>query len=275
MSWAHRSRMGRTSLRGADGTRKTHSVTPMSAKCSSLPGSGSEPNGTICSVDGSRPGVGHDAPQLGDGLGQTGAADGDPAVGVLGDVGEQLRPGPTADQHRDASVDRLGPRPARADVRRGRRRTRRRPRATAPAWPARARGLTLRRVAQATPWSAISSSFQPKPMPSTKRPPESRSSVATALAVTIGSRWAGSRMPVPRMQALGDRGGGGEGHERVDGALVLLGQLGVAGGRRRAAADRGCGCARAGRASGTPRASASRASSTTLIERSVANIVTP
>ena len=56
---------------------------------------------------------------------------------------------------------------------------------------------TARRSAKATPWSASSSTFQPKPMPNTKRPFDTRSREATALAVTIGSRWATRAMPVP------------------------------------------------------------------------------
>ena len=46
--------------------------------------------------------------------------------------------------------------------------------------------------------------------------------MATALAVTIGSRWATSRMPVPRRSVVGGGGGGAEGDERVEAALVLL-----------------------------------------------------
>ena len=56
---------------------------------------------------------------------------------------------------------------------------------------------TARRSAKATPWSASSSTFQPNPMPKTKRPPDTRSSEATSLAVMMGSRWATRAMPVP------------------------------------------------------------------------------
>src|SRR6516225_7182692 len=38
------------------------------------------------------------------------------------------------------------------------------------------------------------------PMPKTKRPPESRSRLATDLAVTIGSRCGTSAIPVPRQR---------------------------------------------------------------------------
>ncbi len=74
---------------------------------------------------------------------------------------------------------RLRPRPRRrqvhelAVVRRDRRR------ATTPSSRARARARASRRLFMSTPWSAASSSFQPNPMPSTKRPPVSMSSVAT------------------------------------------------------------------------------------------------
>jgi hypothetical protein len=61
---------------------------------------------------------------------------------------------------------------------------------------------TARRSLNATPWSASSSTFHPKPIPKTKRPPETWSSDATSLAVTIGSRWATRAIPVP-MARLG------------------------------------------------------------------------
>ena len=47
------------------------------------------------------------------------------------------------------------------------------------------------------PWLRISSRFQPPPTPNSKRPPESRSSDATAFAVMIGSRSTTRQMPVP------------------------------------------------------------------------------
>ncbi len=58
--------------------------------------------------------------------------------------------------------------------------------------------MTPKRWSNGVPWFSISSRFQPAPMPSSTRPPDSRSSVATSLAVTIGSRWMSSEMPVPR-----------------------------------------------------------------------------
>ena len=104
--------------------RKTHSVTPIDAKCSSLPGSGIVPNGTIRSVDGIAAGLFDDAAQLGERRRQAGATDRDPAVGVLGDVGEQLRPRGAADEHRRTGpLHRLRPRPARRDLHVARRRT--------------------------------------------------------------------------------------------------------------------------------------------------------
>ncbi len=48
------------------------------------------------------------------------------------------------------------------------------------------------------PWFRISSRFQPPPTPNSNRPPESASSEATALAVTIGSRSTTRQIPVPR-----------------------------------------------------------------------------
>src|SRR5262245_24141105 len=49
----------------------------------------------------------------------------------------------------------------------------------------------------AVPWFSISSAFQPPPIPNSTRPPESRSSVATSLAMVIGSRSITRQMPVP------------------------------------------------------------------------------
>ncbi len=56
------------------------------------------------------------------------------------------------------------------------------------------------RVLKAVPWSSISSAFQPPPMPNRKRPPDSRSRVATSLAVVIGSRSTTRQMPVPSLR---------------------------------------------------------------------------
>jgi hypothetical protein len=47
---------------------------------------------------------------------------------------------------------------------------------------------SLWRLAKTVPWLAISSSFQPLPIPNRKRPPETWSIEATCLAVWIGSR---------------------------------------------------------------------------------------
>ena len=49
------------------------------------------------------------------------------------------------------------------------------------------------------PWFSISSWFQPLPTPNRKRPSESWSMDETTLAVTIGSRWVSSAMPVPTL----------------------------------------------------------------------------
>ena len=47
------------------------------------------------------------------------------------------------------------------------------------------------------PWCSISSAFQPPPMPSSKRPLDSRSRLATDLAVVMVSRSMIRQMPVP------------------------------------------------------------------------------
>ena len=57
--------------------------------------------------------------------------------------------------------------------------------------------ITVKRDLNSVPWSAISSAFQPAPMPKRNRPPEIWSSVATDLAVWIGSRCTTRQMPVP------------------------------------------------------------------------------
>ena len=57
--------------------------------------------------------------------------------------------------------------------------------------------ITSKRDLNSVPWSAISSAFQPAPIPKRKRPPETWSRVATALAVWIGSRWTTRHTPVP------------------------------------------------------------------------------
>jgi len=51
---------------------------------------------------------------------------------------------------------------------------------------------------KSVPWFSISSAFQPPPIPKRTRPFEIRSSVATSLAVTMGSRSTTRQMPVPR-----------------------------------------------------------------------------
>ena len=60
--------------------------------------------------------------------------------------------------------------------------------------------MSRQRLFQAVPWFSISSAFQPPPTPKSTRPPESRSSVATSLAVTIGSRSITRQMPVPSLR---------------------------------------------------------------------------
>ena len=57
--------------------------------------------------------------------------------------------------------------------------------------------ITLNLDPNSVPWSAISSAFQPAPMPKRNRPPETWSSEATSLAVWMGSRWTTRQMPVP------------------------------------------------------------------------------
>ena len=62
--------------------------------------------------------------------------------------------------------------------------------------------MTLKRSSNAVPWFSISSAFHPAPIPNSKRPPETRSRVATVLAVTIGSRSVNRLTPVPSRSVL-------------------------------------------------------------------------
>src|SRR3989441_3810841 len=55
----------------------------------------------------------------------------------------------------------------------------------------------LKRVLNSVPWCSISSAFQPPPSPNSKRPCESRSRLATDLAVVIVSRSMIKQIPVP------------------------------------------------------------------------------
>jgi hypothetical protein len=53
------------------------------------------------------------------------------------------------------------------------------------------------RTRASVPWLAISSRFQPAPTPNSKRPPERWSTLATSLAVWIGSRSTTRQIPLP------------------------------------------------------------------------------
>lgn len=57
--------------------------------------------------------------------------------------------------------------------------------------------VTAIRSANGTPWSASSSTFHPKPTPSTNRSPDMAHSEAICLASRIGSCTATRRAPVP------------------------------------------------------------------------------
>ena len=61
---------------------------------------------------------------------------------------------------------------------------------------------SFQRVWKSVPWSAISSLFQPPPMPKRKRPLETTSTLATCLAVWMGSRWTSRQMPVATLRVL-------------------------------------------------------------------------
>ena len=57
--------------------------------------------------------------------------------------------------------------------------------------------ITPKRCVGSVPWLAVSGSFQPAPTPNSTRPPDSKSTLATSLAVSIGSRSGTRQMPVP------------------------------------------------------------------------------
>ncbi len=62
--------------------------------------------------------------------------------------------------------------------------------------------VRLPRSAKGTPMASNSSSSHPTPMPSSTRPPESWSRVATSLARVTGLRCGRIRIPVPRRMVL-------------------------------------------------------------------------
>ena len=78
-----------------------------------------------------------------------------------------------------------------------------------------------RRLRKSTPWLAISSRFQPKPMPKTKRPLAMRSSVATALAVTDRITLRHQTDARAECDARGHGGGRRQGHERIDACACI------------------------------------------------------
>ena len=212
-------------------------------------------------------------------IGQRGAhartADRDPAVGVLGDVREQLRTRRAADQHRrSAGLRGLGPRPRRREVHvLARRRTRRR-RATAPA--SRACARARRRAAPS--WRRRGRPARPRSSRSRCRTrtgrPIARSRVATSLAVTIGSRCATRQMPVPTRDARSwPRPSTAR---RTDRACACTHRAARRHPSAAASGARsGCACARGCTASTTPAPRPHAPSSTGPIVRSVMNIVTP
>ena len=133
--------------------------------------------------------------------------------------------------------------------------------------------ITWKRVANAVPWCSISSAFQPAPMPSSKRPPESRSRLAAAFAVVSGSRSVSRQMPVPTRSVFVAAAAA---VSATKGSRVFQYSLGRSGppgqGLRRLAGMWVC--------SGTnsdskPRASASRASSSMRMAYSVAKMKMP
>ena len=57
--------------------------------------------------------------------------------------------------------------------------------------------MTPKRSLNGVPWFSISGTFHPAPKPTSTRPPDTRSRLATAFAVVIGSRCGSSMIPKP------------------------------------------------------------------------------
>ena len=113
----------------------------------------------------------------------------------------------------------------------------RRPRSRSPSSPRSRSRSSFQRRPKSVPWFSISSTFQPPPMPNSTRPPDSWSSVATSLAVVIGSRSMSRQMPVASLIVVVTAAAG---HSATNGIVrvpVLLRQL-AAGRVRRLAARR-------------------------------------
>ena len=239
-----------------------------------LAGVGTTAMGAISSVSGSRPP--RRPPRAGgERLPQAASADRDPALGVLGDVSEELGPGGPAEQHREAALHGLRPRPARR-------------KSTYSPWNSASSSSHSRRMASrcsrprsrrrsySTPWWFISSSFHPNPMPA--RPAlETWSTEATALAVTMGSRWAARRMPVPSRRrsvtaAAAPRATSGS-RLRLYFSSIGVRPVGSTG---HGSCDwSGCACARGATASRARAPRGAQASSRMPIERSVGKTVIP
>ena len=117
------------------------------------------------------------------------------------------------------------------------------------------------------------------PAEARRRAPPARptrwSRVATALAVTMGSRWAGRAMPVPRRMRSVTAAAAARATNGSSVRLYSSGSSAVAGRRRACGGSPGCGCARAGRASRSHGPRPRGPGDTTSIVWSVANMVIP
>src|SRR5688572_14938326 len=130
----------------------------------------------------------------------------------------------------------------------------------------------LNRVLKSVPWCSISSAFQPPPSPNSKRPWESRSRLATDLAVVMVSRSMIKQIPVPTRSLVVAAAAAVSATNGSSVCLYCSGSWPPANGLRRLVGM--CVC------SGTHsdsklRASASRASSSMRIAYSVAKMQTP
>ena len=260
------SSMGRIASRPSEGSRKMARVIPGRGVRSSTAASGRAPE------DRHADGL-HVAPGLGGPRLEIGEAR-DDGLGVAARAGTSRR----RNRRRAAGYGRsrrrgapAGAASARAsDTTRSGRSSRTRRGTAPPPWsrspssPGPARGGSGSASCSRSRGSPSRPGSSPPPMPNRKRPPESRSRLATSLAVVMVSRSMTRQMPGADLELRGHGRGGHERHEGVERVLVLLGQLAAAR-EGRLAALRECGCAPGTHRDSKPRSSAARASSSMRI----------
>ena len=130
-----------------------------------------------------------------------------------------------------------------------------------------------KRDLKSVPWFSISSAFQPPPMPKSMRPPETKSRLATSLAVVIGSRSMIRQMPVPTLSRVVTAAAVASATNGSSVCQYSRGRVGPpAHGLRRLAGMWVCSGTKS---DSKPRCSAARASSAIGTAKSVAKMNTP